>query len=228
MQRNFEKALALVLKHEGGFVDHPADPGGATNKGITIATFRRYVDPKGTVDDLKKITAQQVATVYRKQYWNAVKGDQLPDGVDYAVFDFAVNSGPSRAAKFLQRIVAVPEDGKIGPQTIKATTTLSASAASAVIRMLCRDRMEFLRGLKTWPTFGKGWTRRVNEVQLEALKMAQEPPKPPIPAPDDEPDPIAVEVSPNSPKTPKAEKAEKARGLWAFIKFLFNEILGRN
>jgi lysozyme family protein len=213
MERNFAAALKHVLAHEGGYVNHPDDPGGATNKGITIATFRRYVDPTGTVDDLKRITAQQVATVYRKQYWDAVKGDQLPDGVDYAVFDFAVNSGPSRAAKYLQRVVGVPLDGKIGPKTIGATETLSASA---VIRALCKDRMEFLQSLKTWRTFGKGWSRRVNDVELAALTMAQQPGKPPIPRPDDEPDPIAVQ--PRQPDDPGVEPGKAAkRGVLALL-----------
>src|SRR5690348_2114856 len=120
MLRNFEKSLSCVLQHEGGYVNSPHDPGGATNKGVTIATFRRYVDKSGTVDDLKHLTTAQAATVYRKQYWNAICGDDLPDGVDYSVFDFAVHSGPARAAKYLQAIVGVKADGKIGPQTLEA------------------------------------------------------------------------------------------------------------
>ena len=99
MQSNFARALANVLVHEGGFVNHPKDPGGATNKGITIATFRKWVKRDGTIDDLKNISAADVAKVYRKHYWDKVRGDDLPSGVDYAVFDYAVNSGPGRAAK---------------------------------------------------------------------------------------------------------------------------------
>ena len=170
MDRNFAKALSHVLKHEGGFVNHPKDPGGATNKGVTIGTFRRYVDPKATVDDLKRITAAQVAQVYRKHYWDVVKADDLPSGIDYAVFDFAVNSGPGRAAEYLQAVVrGVTIDGKIGPATIKAT---KAKDPAWVIQQLCGSRMSFLRSLKTWPTFSKGWTRRVTDVQQVALVMA--------------------------------------------------------
>lgn len=169
MDRNFARALALVLKHEGGFVNHPDDPGGATNKGITIGTFRRYVKKNGTVADLKAITNAQVASVYRKQYWDAVRGDELPDGVDYAVFDFAVNSGPGRAARYLQAIVGVQQDGMIGPGTLAA---VKAKNAKAIVSELCDDRMRFLQGLPTWRTFGKGWTRRVDGVEAVALNMA--------------------------------------------------------
>ena len=105
MDSNFQRALSRVLKHEGRYVDHPKDPGGATNKGVTIATFRRYVKPNGTKADLRAITEDLVATVYYKHYWAAVHANELPAGVDYAVFDLAVNSGPSRAARSLQRVV---------------------------------------------------------------------------------------------------------------------------
>ena len=126
MEANFQRALALVLKHEGGFADHPSDPGGATNKGITLKTFRQYVKHNGTVADLKRITDAQVATVYKLHYWNKVKGDDLPAGVDYAVFDFAVNSGPKRAAEYLQSLLLVKVDGIIGPQTIAAAKRADA------------------------------------------------------------------------------------------------------
>lgn len=172
MDRNFARALSLVLKHEGGWADHPKDPGGATMKGVTLANFRRFVKPKATKDDLRKITDQQIATVYRRHYWDAVSGAELPDGIDFAVFDFAVNSGPSRAAKYLQKVVGVPQDGKIGPATIKASR---AVLPATVIHKLCDDRMAFLRRLPTWPTFGKGWSRRVTDVRAEALSLSGKP-----------------------------------------------------
>lgn len=181
MERNFQRSLSLVLKWEGGFVNHPKDPGGATNKGITLATFRRYVKRNGTVDDLKRITDAQVSTVYRKQYWDAVKGDDLPSGVDYAVFDFAVHSGPARAAKYLQAAVGVDQDGKIGPVTIAAARGMNAVDLVAAI---CAKRMAFLKRLNTWPTFGKGWTNRVNDVVREAAKMVSETSTSPQPAPE--------------------------------------------
>ncbi len=169
MDRNFAETMKLVLKHEGNFSDHPQDPGGATMKGITLATFRRYVDRKATKDDLRNITQAQLQDVYKRHYWNAVRADDLPDGVDYAAFDFAVNSGPSRAARYLQAAVGVRQDGKIGPQTIAA---VKACMAPTVINDLCDRRMAFLRGLETWPTFRKGWTSRVTDVRAKALQMA--------------------------------------------------------
>lgn len=165
----FDRALAAVLKHEGGFVNHPKDPGGATNKGITLGTFRRWLKNDATVADLKKITPEQVARIYRLHYWNAIRGDDLPAGLDYAVFDFAVNSGPSRAARYLQGLIGVKADGKIGPATLKAIRT---HFSRELIHALCDQRMSFLRRLKTFPTFGKGWTRRVDGVRALALKLA--------------------------------------------------------
>lgn len=168
--RNFNESLRLVLLHEGGYVNLKADPGGPTNKGVTLATFRRYVNPKGTIADLKNISKDQIAKVYHDHYWDAVRADDLPDGVDYAVFDFAVNSGPGRAAEYLQAVVGATVDGDIGPKTLKAVRALPADQ---VIKNLCGDRMEFLQGLKTWKTFGKGWKSRVDGVRAEALKMAK-------------------------------------------------------
>ncbi|WP_080578578.1 glycoside hydrolase family 108 protein [Sinorhizobium fredii] len=169
MDRNFKRAFSLVLKHEGGWSDHPDDPGGATMKGVTLATFRRYVKPNGTKADLRNITDEQLATVYRRHYWDAVHGAELPNGVDFALFDFAVNSGPARAAKFLQAVVGVTQDGRIGPATLKA---VRAKMHATVIHDLCDKRMAFLKGLETWPTFKHGWTRRVTDVRVEALNMA--------------------------------------------------------
>lgn len=190
MDRNFTRALKLVLAHEGGWADHPKDPGGATMKGVTIGTYRQYVNPKGTKEDLRKITDAQLAEVYRRHYWDVVKGDDLPDGVDYAVFDFAVNSGPSRAAKYVQAVVGASQDGKIGPATLKA---IAAANPAQVINSLCGDRMAFLKKLPTWKTFGKGWTSRVSGVRKEALAMASQAPAPAIVV--DDPGPRPTEAS---------------------------------
>ena len=192
MDRNFKRALSLVLKHEGGWSDHPSDPGGATMKGVTLATFRRYVKPSATKADLRNITDEQIATVYRRHYWDAVAGAQLPDGVDYAVFDFAVNSGPARAAKYLQAVVGVSQDGRIGPATLKA---VRAKMHATVIHDLCDKRIKFLRGLKTWPTFGKGWKRRVDDVRIEALRMTA-PAAVPIPVPSPKYEPVKINPPP--------------------------------
>lgn len=168
MQSNFARALANVLVHEGGFSNHKADPGGATNKGITIATFRKWVKRDGTVADLKNISAADVAKVYRKHYWDKVRGDDLPSGVDYAVFDYAVNSGPGRAAKALQTVVGAKLDGVIGPETIGKATAYNPAV---VVNRLCDERLAFLKRLNTWPTFGKGWSSRVAGVREDALHM---------------------------------------------------------
>lgn len=177
MLTNYAKALPLILKHEGGFVNHPKDPGGATNKGITIGTLKRLgidVDGDGDSDivDLRSLRQSDVERVYKLFYWDAVKADQLPSGVDYAVADFAVNSGPSRSAKHLQKVVGVTQDGDIGPKTLAA---VAMRDPQDVVSALCDSRLRFLRGLKTWGTFGKGWGRRVAEVRAIGLAWADAP-----------------------------------------------------
>ncbi len=162
----FQICIPRILKHEGGFVNHPKDPGGATNKGITIATYRRHIKRNGTVDDLKALTEAQAVKVYKAEYWDKVRGDELPVGVDYTVADFAVNSGPARSVKHLQRAVGVPEDGVIGPQTMLA---VQKRPPAVIVQRSTDSRMQFLRGLKTWGTFGKGWTIRVNSVHRDSL-----------------------------------------------------------
>lgn len=169
MDRNFEKALAAVLKHEGGYSNHPADNGGPTNKGVTLENFRRYVKINGTIDDLKKLTTAQAGIIYRRFYWDKVRADELPDGVDYAVFDFAVNSGPGRAIKFLQRAVGVTQDGEIGPKTIAAAAKKSKAD---VIEAICSTRLAWLKGLHDWPVFKNGWTYRINGVRSLAVALA--------------------------------------------------------
>ncbi|MFK0687999.1 glycoside hydrolase family 108 protein [Mesorhizobium sp. IMUNJ 23033] len=197
MDRNFARALALVLKSEGGWSDHPSDPGGATMKGVTLANFRRYVKADATKNDLRHITDAQVATVYRRFYWDAVAGAELPDGVDYATFDFAVNSGPSRAAKYLQGVLGVIQDGRIGPATIKAA---GARPAAQTVNALCDARLAFLKRLSTWGTFGKGWNSRVSSVRAASLAMAQQPtpakPSPISPPTVDQPTVVTKETGP--------------------------------
>ncbi len=168
MKANFEKALAYVLEHEGGYVNHPRDPGGATNKGVTQAVYDSYRKMRGRgQQSVKFITDEELRAIYKFQYWDKVQADHLPSGVDYAVFDFAVNSGVGRASKYLQAVVGVPQDGQIGARTIAAI-----DSPVRVINALCDRRMGFLRNLKTFLTFGRGWTRRVQGVRAHALEMA--------------------------------------------------------
>ncbi|GHA15035.1 hypothetical protein GCM10007989_07230 [Devosia pacifica] len=183
MNRNFERSLSAVLSHEGGYVDHPQDPGGATNLGVTIGTARRLgidIDGDGDTDkvDIRMLTRADAAKVYRAEYWDKVRAGDLPDGVDHAVFDFAVNSGPSRAARYLQAVLGVTQDGVIGPVTVAASRRKDAET---IVTRLCDKRMDFLRGLSTFSTFGRGWTRRVSEVEALALDMIAESPVVPEP-----------------------------------------------
>jgi lysozyme family protein len=166
---NFEKSLALVLEHEGGYINHPRDPGGATNKGVTQAVYDAYRKTKSqSKRSVKFLTPDELRAIYKFQYWDMIRGDNLPRGVDYAVFDFAVNSGVAKASKYLQAVVGVPKDGIIGARTIAAI-----SNRARVINDLCDRRMGFLRDLKIlFATFGRGWTRRVNSVRAMALVMA--------------------------------------------------------
>ena len=169
MKSNFEACLAEVLKHEGGWADHPADPGGATMKGVTIGTFAQFKGRKVTKGELRNISDADLRAIYQRKYWNVVRGDDLPAGLDLVAFDAAVNSGPSRGARWLQMGLGVAADGKVGPQTLAHA---QAANVPQVIDYACNARLDFLRGLKTWPTFGKGWARRVSDVRSTAKRMA--------------------------------------------------------
>lgn len=168
MNNNFEHCLDLVLKHEGGYVNHPKDPGGETNRGVTKAVYDAYRKTRGRpIQSVKFITDDEIKAIYKFQYWDRVQGDLLPSGVDYAVFDFAVNSGVGRASKYLQAVVGTAQDGVIGARTLAAI-----DSPTRVINALCDRRMSFLHNLRTFMTFGKGWTRRVVDVRAHALEMA--------------------------------------------------------
>jgi len=225
MDRNFARSLSLVLAHEGGWADNPKDPGGATMKGVTLANFRRFVKPNATKGDLRKITDEQLATVYRRHYWDAVAGAQLPDGVDHAVFDYAVNSGPGRAAKALQAVVGAAQDGKIGPATLAAARGIMHAT---VINELCDERLAFmkrakgsagaLKGKLLWPTFGKGWSARVKRVRSEALELAARP-TPEKPSVITKEIPVPVE-KPVVPETVEKKVKEKS-GFLSWLTGLF-------
>jgi len=169
---SYDAALARVLAHEGGYSDHPDDPGGPTKFGITIADYRRYVKPDAGAADVKAMTVDEAKAIYRARYWDVLACDGLPAGLDYAVFDYGVNSGVARAAKALQRLVGVAADGRIGPVTLAAAARRDAAT---LVAALCDERLAFLKSLKTWPVFGKGWSRRVAEVRAAALAMAEAP-----------------------------------------------------
>lgn len=165
-QDRFLVCLEEVLKSEGGYVDHPADPGGATNLGITLATLSEWRGRTVSKADVKALTVAEAGEIYRAKYWRAVRADELPAGLDLALFDCGVNSGPGRAVKLLQAALGVAQDGLLGPRTLAAVR--SAKAAD-LVNGHCDARLAFLRGLATWPVFGKGWAARVERVRKAAL-----------------------------------------------------------
>lgn len=173
---SFEKIIKYVLKHEGGYVDDPRDAGGATKYGITLATLRSWRGKPIAKQDVKDLTEAEATAIYRANYWAPVKGDDLPAGVDYVVFDAAVNSGPKTSVKWLQRAVGVNDDGIIGPKTLTAVRALPASAVinkALDIRLAAMRQMKHPKtGALLWPSFGRGWASRVASVRAEALAMA--------------------------------------------------------
>ena len=169
VKNNFKAAFKLVLIHEGGWADHPKDPGGATMKGVTLAVYQRYFGADRSKDDLRNITDAELEQIYRTGYWNKCRCDELPAGVDYAVFDAAVNSGPGRAVKWLQAAIGASQDGSIGAKTL---SRIEARNPASIANDLCDCRLTFLRNLATWITFGKGWERRIEGVRAAAIALA--------------------------------------------------------
>jgi len=168
MKHNWEEALAHILKYEGGYVNHPADPGGMTNLGVTKRVWEEWTGKPATEADMRALTPEMVGPLYKKRYWDAVKGDDLPSGVDLCVFDAAVNAGVSRASKFLQQAVGVTADGQIGPKTLAAIT---AKPSDDVIEKFCALREAHYKSLSTFATFGKGWMRRLGSVEAESKTL---------------------------------------------------------
>lgn len=149
---SFPRALSHVLAQEGGFVNHPRDPGGATHRGVTQQALAQWRGRPVSVAEVRALTRAEAAALYRARYWDAIKADGLPAGLDLAAFDLAVNSGVGRARRMLK--------------------ALPAGATSDQIAALCAARLAFLRGLKTWPVYGRGWARRVAATHAAALALA--------------------------------------------------------
>ena len=170
MQSNFERCLKKLLAHEGGFSNHSQDPGGMTNLGVTARVWEEWVGHPVNEKQMRNLTPELVAPLYKRKYWDACRADELISGLDYCVFDVAVNSGVGRAVKFLQTCVGVTADGGFGPVTMAAVKKAEENGAS-LIEEYCDARLQFLKSLKTWPIFGRGWERRVSEVETESLKM---------------------------------------------------------
>ena len=154
---NFDQAFDILLKHEGGFSDHAADPGGKTRFGITEAVAREV----GYRGDMRELPMDLAKRIYKDRYWDAVRGDELPEAVRYAVFDAAVNSGPRQAILWLQRAVGVKDDGIIGPVTLAA---VRAGDPEHLVRRMLAQRLRFMASLPNWPAFGRGWARRIADL----------------------------------------------------------------
>lgn len=172
MENNFDKCLEMLLVHEGGFVNHPDDPGGMTNLGVTKKVWEEWVGHDVNEKDMRNLTPLMVAPLYKRKYWHACRADELVSGLDYCVFDVAVNSGVGRAIKLLQSSVGSTVDGGYGPATA-ALVKEAEKDPTRLIELFSAKRLEFLESLKAFPVFGKGWSRRVAEVKEKALEMAR-------------------------------------------------------
>ena len=168
MQANYDKCLETILHHEGGYVNHPKDPGGETNLGVTKRVYEEF----GGTKDMKDLTVEDVAPIYKKGYWDKMKGDELPSGLDLCVFDFGVNAGPGRAAKYLQTMIGTVADGGIGPNTLaKLKEYVDEHGLAKSIDNYQEARQAYYEKLSTFDTFGRGWTRRVDETTQLAKTM---------------------------------------------------------
>ena len=166
MSNSFKECLDLVLKSEGGWVNHKDDPGGETNLGVTKRVWEEYVGHP--VESLKKLTKDDVAPLYELKYWRPCYCEVLPRGLDFVVFSMGVNAGPGRSIKLLQQSIGCVPDGIIGPKTREL---ISSSNSTNLIAKFSETRREYYRSLKTFPIFGKGWLSRVDKEEAEALDM---------------------------------------------------------
>ena len=168
MKSNYDECLKTILHHEGGYVNHPKDPGGETNLGVTKRVYQEH----GGTKDMKDLVVEDVAPIYKKGYWDRMKGDDLPGGLDLCVFDFGVNAGPGRAAKFLQKMIGTTVDGGIGPNTLaKVEEYIRENGEHESVEKYQSMRQKYYEQLSTFDTFGKGWTRRVEETTKLALDI---------------------------------------------------------
>jgi lysozyme family protein len=169
-EESFLACLAFTLKYEGGYVDHPADPGGATNLGVTRATLAKWRGRPVTKADVRALSRDEAAQIYRRYYWEPCGGPFLPAGIDALVFDWAVHSGPSRAVRALQKVLGLKADGVAGHQLQLAVQTVDVART---INAVCSERRKFLSRLKGFSVFGRGWSRRVDALEKTALSMAR-------------------------------------------------------
>ena len=154
---DFNTAFDLLITHEGGFSNHPDDPGGATMYGVTEKVARA----EGFTGSMRNFSLNDAKTIYRKNYWDACRCDQMPDTLRYPLFDAAVNSGANQAIKWLQSAVGVKADGVIGPVTQQS---VNVAPAQATRQKMIGNRLRFMTELKNWPSFSKGWSRRIASI----------------------------------------------------------------
>jgi len=167
----YDEALRRLLAHEGGYTNHPSDPGGPTKFGIALADYRRYIKPDATAADVRAMSVDQAKAIYRKRYWDAQRCDELPAGLDYSIFDYGVNSGIGRSGRVLRRVVGLPDTTHaVTDEVLRAVAKRDPKALATAIN---DERLRFLKSLKTWPVFGRGWGRRVAEVKAFSLKLAE-------------------------------------------------------
>ncbi len=214
MRETLTTALDLMFGHEGGYVNNPKDPGGATKYGITHRTLAAHRGVSSvTPTQVKALTKEEAAKVYRRSYWVQSGGDLLPVGIDFMAFDYGVNSGPAQAVKSLQRVVGVTADGIVGGQTVAAVKAFKGDLIAAY----ANERLRFMRSLKTWPTFGRGWQKRVALVtgQARAINRAS------LPTISNEPAPAKA-----NPKDQSITETLKKPEAWASIGGLLSGLGG--
>jgi lysozyme family protein len=176
MQSNWKQAFEQMLASEGGFTDDERDPGnklpdgrkGSTMLGVTQFNWEQHIGHQVTHEQMKKLTPADVEPLYKKKYWDAVRADELPSGIDYLVFDMGVNAGPGRSIKLLQSAVGVPADGGLGPISMKAVL---AADPVELINRFSAEKEAFYRSLNTFETYGKGWLNRIAAVKVKANTM---------------------------------------------------------
>ena len=168
MKSNWKKSFDLMLASEGGYGNHPSDPGGRTNLGVTQRVWEEWVGRESNEKEMRSLTKEMVEPLYKRKFWDACRCDDLPLGIDYLVFDMAVNAGVGRSAKLLQHCVGVAADGAIGSITIAA---VKSKDTEELIEKFSEARELFYRGLTTFDVFGRGWLNRVSHSNANALQM---------------------------------------------------------
>ena len=167
---DFKECLDLVLKSEGGFCNHPSDPGGMTNLGVTKKVWEEFVGHPVSEVDMRALTPEKVAPLYEQKYWRTCYCEVLPRGLSFLIFSMGINAGPGRGVKLLQSCLGGVADGVIGPRTMELIKSLNVTD---LIQKYSNARRDYYKSLKTFDVFGKGWLARVDREEKEALEMAK-------------------------------------------------------